>query len=230
MEDLVRQLRELRSEDRAAVMTALQDLGSSSQPGGATAPRVVHSLYQRKLRVFSGKTPVPPGEVDYDTWRRQVKQLEQEEETYGLSDSQKRRIILQSLLRPAADTVFNINGSSEDILEVLDTVYGSVVEGHELLLQFFTTYQTEEESCSEYVQRLYLLAVDVVEHKGITMAEKQHLNVVFIGHVDHGKSTTVGRILLEGGAIDQHLIDKYKKEADERGKSGFELVIPHINP
>ena len=29
------------------------------------------------------------------------------------------------------------------------------------------------------------------------MAEKQHLNVVFIGHVDHGKSTTVGRVLLE---------------------------------
>ena len=56
------------------------------------------------------------------------------------------------------------------------------------------------------------------------MAQKQHLNVVFIGHVDHGKSTTVGRVLLEGGAISQHLIDKYKKEADERGKSGFELA------
>ena len=56
------------------------------------------------------------------------------------------------------------------------------------------------------------------------MAEKQHLNVVFIGHVDHGKSTTVGRVLLEGGAIEQHLIDKYRKEAEERGKAGFELA------
>ena len=50
------------------------------------------------------------------------------------------------------------------------------------------------------------------------MAEKQHLNVVFIGHVDHGKSTTVGRVLLEGGAIEQHLIDKYRKEAEERDR------------
>jgi hypothetical protein len=129
-------------------------------------------MYQRKLRLFSGKTPVPAGEVDYDTWRRQVRQLDQEEDdTDCLSDSQKKRLVLQSLLRPAADTVFHIQGPCKDFLEVLDTVYGSVVEGHELLLQFYTTYQAEQESCSEYVQRLYLQAVDVVEHKGINMAD-----------------------------------------------------------
>jgi elongation factor 1-alpha len=56
------------------------------------------------------------------------------------------------------------------------------------------------------------------------MASKTHINVVFIGHVDHGKSTSVGRLLLETGAIEQHLIDKYRKEAEERGKGGFELA------
>ncbi|MEC9353784.1 MAG: translation elongation factor EF-1 subunit alpha, partial [Candidatus Thermoplasmatota archaeon] len=56
------------------------------------------------------------------------------------------------------------------------------------------------------------------------MAEKPHMNVVFIGHVDHGKSTSVGRLLLETGAIEQHLVDKYRKEAEERGKGGFELA------
>ena len=56
------------------------------------------------------------------------------------------------------------------------------------------------------------------------MAEKPHMNVVFIGHVDHGKSTSVGRLLLETGTIEQHLIDKYRKEAEERGKGGFELA------
>ena len=34
------------------------------------------------------------------------------------------------------------------------------------------------------------------------MADKPHMNLVFIGHVDHGKSTTVGRMLLDCGAID----------------------------
>ena len=56
------------------------------------------------------------------------------------------------------------------------------------------------------------------------MASKPHINVVFIGHVDHGKSTSVGRLLLETGVIEQHLIDKYRKEAEERGKGGFELA------
>ena len=38
--------------------------------------------------------------------------------------------------------------------------------------------------------------------------KKPHLNIVFVGHVDHGKSTTVGRLLLDSGHIEQHVIDK----------------------
>ena len=50
---------------------------------------------------------------------------------------------------------------------------------------------------------------------------KPHLNIVFVGHVDHGKSTTVGRLLLDSGHIEQHIIDGFEKEAAERGKAGF---------
>src|SRR5574344_2169991 len=53
------------------------------------------------------------------------------------------------------------------------------------------------------------------------MAEKEHMNLVIIGHVDHGKSTLTGRILLESGAIDPHVVEKYKKEAEEKGKGSF---------
>jgi elongation factor 1-alpha len=53
------------------------------------------------------------------------------------------------------------------------------------------------------------------------MAEKEHMNLVVIGHVDHGKSTLVGRILLETGAIEPHIIEKYKKQAEEKGKGSF---------
>lgn len=56
------------------------------------------------------------------------------------------------------------------------------------------------------------------------MAEKPHLNLVFIGHVDHGKSTTVGRLLLETGHIEAHVIEKYKKEAEQKGKATFEFA------
>ena len=56
------------------------------------------------------------------------------------------------------------------------------------------------------------------------MAEKEHLNLVFIGHVDHGKSTLVGRMLYEHGEIDPHIIEKYRKEAEEKGKATFEFA------
>ena len=56
------------------------------------------------------------------------------------------------------------------------------------------------------------------------MAQKPHLNLVFIGHVDHGKSTTVGRILLDAGVIRQEEIDKFRQEAESKGKATFEFA------
>ncbi|KAK3705720.1 hypothetical protein LTR37_013163 [Vermiconidia calcicola] len=47
---------------------------------------------------------------------------------------------------------------------------------------------------------------------------------VVIGHVDHGKSTLMGRLLLDTGAVSQRDIDKYKKQATELGKASFALA------
>lgn len=56
------------------------------------------------------------------------------------------------------------------------------------------------------------------------MAGKPHLNLVFIGHVDHGKSTAIGRLLLETGVIEPHIIEEFKKEAAAKGKATFEFA------
>ena len=53
---------------------------------------------------------------------------------------------------------------------------------------------------------------------------KAHRNIVFVGHVDHGKSTTVGRLLLDSGHIEEHVIEKNEKLAAEAGKAGFGLA------
>jgi elongation factor 1-alpha len=56
------------------------------------------------------------------------------------------------------------------------------------------------------------------------MAQKPHLNIVFIGHVDHGKSTTVGRLLVDTGVIRKEEIEKFRAEAEAKGKATFEFA------
>lgn len=45
--------------------------------------------------------------------------------------------------------------------------------------------------------------------------EKTHLNVVVIGHVDSGKSTSTGHLIYKCGGIDKRTIEKFEKEAQE---------------
>ncbi|TKA76069.1 hypothetical protein B0A55_05702 [Friedmanniomyces simplex] len=47
---------------------------------------------------------------------------------------------------------------------------------------------------------------------------------VVVGHVDHGKSTLMGRLLLDVGAVSQRDIDKYQRQASELGKASFALA------
>ena len=54
--------------------------------------------------------------------------------------------------------------------------------------------------------------------------EKTHVNVVVIGHVDSGKSTTAGHLIYKCGGIDKRTIEKFEKEAAELGKSSFKYA------
>ncbi|MDN7025391.1 translation elongation factor EF-1 subunit alpha [Methanoculleus sp. FWC-SCC1] len=54
--------------------------------------------------------------------------------------------------------------------------------------------------------------------------EKPHINLAVIGHIDHGKSTSVGRLLFETGAVPPHIIENYRKEAESKGKGSFEFA------
>lgn len=54
--------------------------------------------------------------------------------------------------------------------------------------------------------------------------EKIHVNLVVIGHVDAGKSTTTGHLIYKCGGIDKRVIEKFEKEAAEMGKSSFKYA------
>jgi len=54
--------------------------------------------------------------------------------------------------------------------------------------------------------------------------EKTHINIVVIGHVDSGKSTTTGHLIYQCGGIDKRTIEKFEKEAQEMGKGSFKYA------
>jgi len=54
--------------------------------------------------------------------------------------------------------------------------------------------------------------------------EKVHINIVVIGHVDSGKSTTTGHLIYKCGGIDKRTIEKFEKEAQEMGKGSFKYA------
>jgi elongation factor 1-alpha len=55
--------------------------------------------------------------------------------------------------------------------------------------------------------------------------EKPNLNVVFVGHVDHGKSTAIGRLWYETGKLSEQELTKLRDEAAKHGKVGFEFAF-----
>jgi peptide chain release factor subunit 3 len=55
---------------------------------------------------------------------------------------------------------------------------------------------------------------DVLEE----MYGKEHVNIIFIGHVDAGKSTLGGQVLIQTGMVDERTLDKYKRDAKDAGR------------
>merc|ERR1711881_33422 len=54
--------------------------------------------------------------------------------------------------------------------------------------------------------------------------KKTHINIVVIGHVDSGKSTSTGHMIYKCGGIDKRTIEKFEKEAQEMGKGSFKYA------
>lgn len=72
------------------------------------------------------------------------------------------------------------------------------------------------------------VAVEEEEEEDATAVKEEdprdHLNVVFIGHVDAGKSSLCGSLLLATGMVDKRTIEKYEKEAKERNRESWYLA------
>ena len=112
-----------------------------------------HQKVSFHLRVFSGKSPHPNIEPDYDTWHASVEFLMTDP---VISDLHRTQKILNSLLPPATDVIRQLTpqASPSEYLELLDSVYASVEDGDDLVANFMSTLQNDGEKPSSYLHKL----------------------------------------------------------------------------
>ena len=129
-----------------------------------------HKVSSQRLRVFSGKVPIPSHEVDYDAWRFSVDLIMKDP---AVSDLVRSRKILESLLSPAADMVKHLSPDTLPAvyLQLLDSAFGTVQDGDELYAKFMDTVQDAAEKPSAYLQRLHVALNLTVKRGGIPAAE-----------------------------------------------------------
>lgn len=124
-----------------------------------------------RLKAFSGRSPRPSNEPDFDTWRASVDYLLNEP---SLPESHKTRRIIDSLLPPASDIIKHVSplAPSTECLKLLESVYGSVEDGDELLAKFISTLQNPGEKSSVYLHRLHVALSATIRRGGVAENER----------------------------------------------------------
>ncbi|KAF1953006.1 hypothetical protein CC80DRAFT_478378 [Byssothecium circinans] len=94
-----------------------------------------------------------------------------------------------------------------------------------------TRDEARDEGLAESVDKLTVDNTPKVKSKNLNVPQefanssmKKVSNFVVIGHVDHGKSTLMGRLLYDMKVVDQRSVEKLRKEAETIGKSSFALA------
>ncbi|XP_074531309.1 uncharacterized protein LOC141794744 [Halichoeres trimaculatus] len=126
-----------------------------------------HFSTPARLRGFSGRSPRPNNEADYDTWRTSVEVLIKDP---SISDLHCTHRILDSLLPPAAEVTKHLgpHANPSVYLELLDSAYGTVEDGDELYARFMGTFQNDGEKPSAYLQRLHVALSTTMRRGGVS--------------------------------------------------------------
>lgn len=122
--------------------------------------------FTQRLRPFSGRSPRPQTESDYDIWRSGVELLLKDP---TVSDLQRSRRVFDSLLPPAADMIKHLGPDTPPsvYLQRLDSAYGTVQDGDELYAKFIDTFQDAGERLSSYLQRLQVALMQAMKRGGV---------------------------------------------------------------
>ena len=142
-----------------------EDIGyPGSEAAMKTVVEHIHKIQDRprkhdykRLRGFSGKSPVPNGELPFSTWYLHAEQMLSEA---SLSEEEKRLRLSESLSPPAltlyrrAAEELGPEATGLKLLEQLGKAFGVACEGEDLYTRFRDTYQEKGEAASAYLLRL----------------------------------------------------------------------------
>ncbi|XP_037831365.1 uncharacterized protein LOC119616983 isoform X4 [Kryptolebias marmoratus] len=134
------------------------------------------AYHLQRLRVFSGRLPRPAHEADYETWHSGVDLLLKDP---SVSELQRSRRIVESLLPPAADMLKHLSSDTPPTvyLNILDSAYGTVQDGEELFAKFMDTFQDAGEKPSSYLQRLQV-ALNLALKRGGVLAKDVNRHLI----------------------------------------------------
>nr|XP_042696715.1 modulator of apoptosis 1-like [Chrysemys picta bellii] len=198
VDSLMQKLQALKADEKRTREELILALGGAPTPRapslvgwakelGNTLKDALRPVYEsapyKRLRSFSGVSPVPPGEEDYETWRDFTVPLVQE---WECSDAEKQKHELESLRGPAMQIIQALKDSQpaatvQDYLTALESVYGTTDSNEGLYYQFCHTYQEPHERLSDFIRRLEDLLQQMIEQK----MEAVYLCMGSIDQIEH---------------------------------------------
>uniref|UniRef100_A0A3B3Y240 CCHC-type domain-containing protein n=1 Tax=Poecilia mexicana TaxID=48701 RepID=A0A3B3Y240_9TELE len=152
-------------------------LRSEQQPTSQQRPSLHDDDIQPpEVQLFSGRLPRPAHEADYETWHSGVDLLLKDP---SVSELQRSRRIVESLLPPAADMLKHLSSDTPPTvyLNILDSAYGTVQDGEELFAKFMVTFQDAGEKPSSYLQRLQV-ALNLALKRGGVLAKDVNRHLI----------------------------------------------------
>ena len=134
----------------------------------------------KRLRGFSGKLPVPNGELPFSTWYLHAEQMLSEA---SLTEEEKR-LRLSECLSPPALTLYKRAAeelgplaTGTKLLEQLGRAFGVACEGEDLYTRFRDTYQEKEEAASTYLLRLDERLDQAIQFGGVDRRQADKLRL-----------------------------------------------------
>ena len=178
-----------------------------------------------KLRFFSGNKTKGEKEVDFTSWKIYVSSVV-DDTTFH--DDEKKRVMIDSLSGPALQVAASLPGGAtpQELLEILDAYFGDVGDSYDLYAKFRNSIQEMKETASEYLQRIHLLAIRLVDRNGMlrTMVDAEVLRQFENGCADEDLLFRIGvRELFRRPPTVSFLLQRVRTEEQRRAEKKARL-------